>query len=112
MLIGLAVGFLGASITIEVVDRLGNSQGSGERLEVVLGHPDLAAFCEQNDSGLVVTSSGPGPENWHCSGPVDGLFTTISIDLDEVCRTQFEPGARARLFEPDDPDGWRCIADP
>ena len=117
MVLGLLVGFTGAYVAIEAIDRFGTEPGTGERLEVVLGRPDFEAYCGRDNSELVVTPAvrdpiDDDPLGWSCSGPVRGLFSTIAIDIDDVCRVQFEPRARARLFDLDDPNGWRCISDP
>jgi len=109
---GLLAGFVGASVTIEAIDRFGDEPLQVERLEVVVGQPNFEEYCSRDESGLVVTSARGDPFGWGCSGPISGLFSTIAINIDDVCRTQFEPRTRARLFELGNPNGWRCISDP
>lgn len=114
---GLLVGFSGGIVAIETIARSGDEPETGERLEAVLGHPNFEEYCGRDGGEFIVTPAsddpaGDGRLGWSCSGSTQGLSETIAIDVDDVCRTQFEVTARARLFDLDDPDGWRCISDP
>jgi hypothetical protein len=109
--LGLAVGFVGAFVVIEAADRLGPSDGSGDDVEVVLGVPDLGGYCSREHDALLPLLVVPDPYGWECAGPISNVWTSTEIDFDAVCRWQHDERARARLVDPERPEGWRCVTD-
>jgi hypothetical protein len=106
--LGLAVGFLGALVVIQAVDRLGPTGGSGE---MVLGVPDLGGYCAREHDALLPLLVVPDPYGWECAGPISNVWTSTVIDFDAVCQWQYDERARAELVDPERPEGWRCITD-
>ena len=106
--LGLVVGFVGAFAVIQAVDRLGPADSPSE---VVLGVPDLGGYCERDHEGLLPLLVSPDPYGWECAGPISNMWTSTVIDIDAVCQWQHDEPARARLVDPDRPEGWRCVTD-
>lgn len=111
LLLGLAIGFAGAWVTLQAIDRFG-SNGDLEPTEIALGRPDFDGYCDRDDGrrlrALTTTGDAYG---WQCAGPVRGLWTTEPIVVEDVCRWQHGPAATARLVD-DAADGWQCVSDP
>lgn len=108
--LGFSLGFVGAFVTIQAIDRFGPSP-EAEPLEVVLGAPDFDAFCTR-DLDLAAVSTSGEPDGWVCAGLVGGLWTTRPVDVQEVCRWNYGTAASERLVDASVPDGWVCVTDP
>ncbi len=109
--LGLLVGFVGAFVVIQAVDRLGPSARANAQVEVVVGVPDLSGYCTRDHDGLLPLLVSPDPYGWECAGPISNVWTSTPIDFDAVCRWQHDERARAVLVDPDRPEGWRCVTD-
>lgn len=107
--LGLAVGFVGAFAVIQAVDQLGPSDTADA--EMVLGVPDLGGYCARDNDALLAMLISPDPYGWECAGPVSNVWTSTVIDIDAVCRWQHDDEARAKLVDPERPEGWRCVTD-
>jgi hypothetical protein len=106
--LGLAVGFVGTFAAIQAVDLLGPTDSGGE---IVLGVPDLGGYCTREHEGLLPLLVSPDPFGWECAGPISNVWTSTIIDLDAVCQWQYDEPVRARLVDPDRPEGWRCVTE-
>ena len=109
--LGLGVGFVGTFATIQAVDHLDPSNPSGPPVEMVLGPPDLKGYCTRDVDALLPLLVVANPYGWECAGPISNVWTSTVIDLDAVCQWQHDNRARARLVNPDVPEGWRCVTD-
>lgn len=110
-LLGLAVGFAGAFITVQAIDLVDQTR-SPETLDVVLGQPDIERYCltfDDHSRTAMLTDDG-----WKCAGFVQGLWSSFAIDMSEVCRRQFDPASTARVVNLDvgQPTDWRCVVAP
>lgn len=112
LFIGLVVGFLGAFVTVEAIERFGTEPGSGERLETVLGEPDFDQYCRHTDESLRGVATTSDAFGWQCVGFVRSLWTAEGIDVGALCRWQFGADARERLTTESSVSGWRCVTDP
>jgi hypothetical protein len=106
--LGLVVGFVGAFAVIQAVDLLGPADPD---TEMVLGPPNLSGYCVREHEGLLPLLVSPDPYGWECAGPISNVWTSTVIDIDAVCQWQHDELARARLDDPDRPEGWRCVTD-
>lgn len=107
--LGFSLGFLGAYVTIQAIDRFAPA-AEEEPLEIVLGAPDFDAFCSRDQGRDLrgVTTTGD-PYGWQCVGTVGGLWTTEPLEPEDVCRWEHGAGVFARLVTVDDPAGWMCV---
>lgn len=109
--LGLLIGFVGAFVTLQVIDRV-DAEPEAAPLEVVLGRPDFDDYCARDGQQLRALATTGDADGWHCVGRVQGLWTTTPIAIDEACRWEHGRQALARLAEPDQPDGWVCVESP
>lgn len=107
--LGLVAGFIGSFAVIQAIDRLGEVGPSGT--SIVLGVPDLSGYCSRESDALLPLLVVPNPYGWECAGPISNVWTSTVIDVDAVCQWQHGERARARLVDPDRPEGWRCVTD-
>ena len=110
-MLALAVGFVGAFVVIQAVERLGPAERVGVRNEMVLGVPDLSGYCSREHDGLLPLLVAPDPYGWECAGPIENVWTSTVIDVDAVCRWQYDEPVRAHLTDPERPESWRCVTD-
>lgn len=110
LVVGFALGFVGAFVTIQAIDRFG-PRDEPDPLEIVLGDPDVEAWCARDHDLRAVSTSGDA-NGWECAGLVRGLWTTEAVAIGEVCRWQFGVAASERLVDASVPDGWVCVTDP
>lgn len=111
--VGLGVGFLGAFITLQAIERFESDGDSVERIELVLGQPDFSAYCSRDTERHLegVTTEGDA-FGWQCVGFVQSFWTTEEATPAEVCAWQFGVEASARLVDESSPGGWRCVTSP
>ncbi len=105
---GLAAGFIGTFAVIQAVGGLG---GADQPTEIVLGAPDLDAYCKRDTDALAPLLVVANPYGWECAGPIDNVWVSMVIDFDDVCQWQFDERAQARLDADERPEGWRCVTD-
>jgi hypothetical protein len=112
LLLGLVLGFAGAYVTLQAIDRF-SPAAPVDPLEVVLGPPSFDSYCARDEGrqlrGVATTGDANG---WQCVGRIQGLWTTEPIVVDEVCRWEHGSAATGRLFDPIDPAGWMCVTAP
>jgi hypothetical protein len=112
LLVGLTLGFVGAFVTLQAIDRFGPHTEAGP-LEIVLGSPDFDGYCSRADGwrlrGVATTGDALG---WRCVGSVRGLWTTEPVVVDDVCKWAHGPTAAARLVDEAADDGWLCVSTP
>lgn len=111
--VGLGVGFLGAFVTLQAIERFASDTDPIERIELVLGQPDFDAYCGRDTArDLDGVTTDTGAFGWQCVGFVQSFWTTERADAAEVCAWQFGVEASARLVDESSPDGWRCVTSP
>jgi hypothetical protein len=108
--LGLSFGFLGAFVVIQAADRLGPSPRTAQA-EMLLGVPDLDAYCARDHDALRPLLVVDDPYGWECAGPISNVWTSNPVDFDDLCQWQHDKRARARLVAPELPAGWRCVTD-
>lgn len=112
LLLGLTLGFVGAFVTLQAIDRFGPA-AEPDPLELVLGPPDFDAYCERGpDDRLRAVATTGDAFGWQCVGLVHQLWTTADVDIAEVCRWHYGVTASERLVDGSVPDGWVCVTDP
>jgi len=108
--IGLTIGFVSVFVTVQVIDRFAPSYaGLSER---DLGPPDVDAYCAGMDPPLRAVTVTSGADAWNCVGLVERLWTSVDVDIGDVCRWTFDPNASALLVDPSTPNDWRCVVGP
>jgi hypothetical protein len=108
--IGLAIGFVSVVITIQAIERFTPSdEGLSGR---DLGPPDIEGYCARATPPLRAVTLTSDPYGWICVGLVEQLWTSVDLDIVEVCRWTFEQNASALVVEGSTPVGWRCVAGP
>ena len=112
LLLGLALGFVGAFVTLQAIDRFGPADAP-DPLEVVLGPADFDAYCERGpDDRLRAVATTGDAFGWQCVGTVGGFWTAEPVTADEVCRSEHGAQAVGRLVGDGDVDGWFCVTSP
>lgn len=111
--LGLVIGFAGAFVTLQTIDRFSSGPEGPVPVAVMLGEPDIAGYCARDESArleaFALTEDAYG---WQCAGFVGRLWTATGLNMGEVCRWQFGDAAYERLIDADSPTGWRCVSDP
>jgi hypothetical protein len=111
--VGLGVGFLGAFVTLQAIERFASATDPTERTELVLGQPDFDAYCRRDaDRDLDGVLTDTDAFGWQCVGFVQSFWTAERANAAEVCAWQFGVEASARLVDESSPDGWRCVTSP
>lgn len=109
LLVRFGVGFVGAFVTLQAIERFG-SHTDADPLEMVLGAPDFDGFCARDGGQLRGVATTGDAFGWRCVGTVRGLWTTESIAVDEACKWEHGPAALARLVDEESDEGWFCVA--
>ncbi|MFZ8998828.1 MAG: hypothetical protein ACO3D0_10720 [Ilumatobacteraceae bacterium] len=108
--IGLAIGFVSVLVTVQAIDRFAPSDDGLSGRD--LGPPDLDGYCARTTPPLRAVTVTGGADGWNCVGLVERLWTSVEVDIGDVCRWTFAPNAKALVVDASSSDGWRCVTGP